>query len=54
MIRFPKELISVTFLDEDGNRKLSDNATEKQKEIFENFYKTMNNKDLDDEFIVED
>lgn len=54
MIKFPQELIECTFLNEDGDRQLKENATKEQKEIFEKFYKSLNVKESNDEFMIED
>lgn len=54
MIKFPEELIECTFLNDDGDRQLKENATKEQKEIFEKFYKSISNEEPNDEFEIED
>lgn len=48
MINFPKELDGVTFIDDEGNRQLNENATEEQKSIFKKFYNDIENEKLTD------
>lgn len=55
MIDFPMELIKCTFIDDNGNRQLKDDATESQKKIFKNFYNSFNEElYTEDEFSIED
>jgi len=48
MINFPKELEGVTFIDDEGNRQLRENATEEQRSIFKKFYRDIENENLTD------
>lgn len=52
MVKFPDELYGCTYWDRaQGKRVLKKEATEEQKRIFEEFYRTLENEDLNDRVI---